>query len=350
MLQRVLPALILCSLSLPAWSQATAETAPQTATAAPEPVGAAPAAVTEIVEEAPQTVLVSGARPGPGLWKVSKGDHMMWVFGVYTPLPEKMEWRSRNVEKAIAGSQEYLKPPLAQIGVGWGAITALPFLIGVKKNPDGAELKDLLPPDVYARWQPLKQKYFGNDSGIERERPSFVAFELSNRALKEAGLTRGTEVEKTIEGLVKKHKLKVSDPTVEIKIKDPGKAVRDFKKSAMDDVPCLAKTMERLESELGATRELANAWATGEIENIRKLNYGDRAACKQAVLSSSLAKNQPELHTLTQQASDSWLAAAEKALAANTSTFAMVHIKDILDPKGIIATLQAKGYTVEAPK
>jgi hypothetical protein len=45
-----------------------------------------------------------------------------------------------------------------------------------------------------------------------------------------------------------------------------------------------------------------------------------------------------------------WLAAAEKSLAVNRSTFAVLPIKRILDPKGVIAELQAKGYVVEAPE
>jgi hypothetical protein len=344
MLKRVVSALTLCFLCVAAWSQTAAEPAP-----APVPAAAAPAA--EEAEAAPQTILVSGSRPGPGLWKVSKGDHVMWVFGSYSPVPVKMEWRSREVEKVIAQSQEYLKPPTAHFGVGWmGGLTALPFLMGIKKNPDGAELKDLLPADLYARWQPLKLKYFGNDSGIERERPSFVAQELTNRALKQAGLMNAGEITKTIEQIVDKHQVKVTDPAVHIMLKEPGKAARDFKKSPMDDVPCLAKTIDRLEGELDVMRARANAWAVGEFEDIRKLDYGDRAACMQALTTSSLARNQPELQTLNERALASWVAAAEKALAANASTFAVVPIKEILDPKGVIATLQAKGYTVEPPK
>jgi len=342
-LKRVVSALSLCCLSWPALAQTAPEPEP-----AQQPAVAAP--TTDDGEPVPQTILVSGSRPGPGLWKVSKGDHVMWVFGSYSPVPIKMEWRSRDVEKKIAESQEYLKPPGSGISVGWGAVTALPFLMGVKKNPDGAELKDLLPPDVYARWKPLKQVYFGDDNGIERERPSFVAAQLSDRALKQAGLTNSNEITRSIEKLVDKHNVKIVDATVQVKIKDPGQAVRDFKKSAMDDVPCLAKTIDRLDGDLVAMRARANAWAVGEYEDIRKLDYGDRAACKQAMLSSSLAKNQPELLTLNERALASWVAAAEKALATNTSTFAVVHIKEILDPKGVIATLQAKGYTVEAPK
>jgi hypothetical protein len=335
MLKSVVPALSLCLLSLSVRAQ----------TETPPPAAAAP----EALEEAPQTILVSGSRPGPGMWKVSKGEHVMWVFGTYSPLPSKMEWRSRQVEKTIANSQEYLKPPSAGFGVGWSGLTALPFLFGIKKNPDG-ELKNLLPPEVYARWQPMKQKYFGNDDDVERERPSFIAAQLNERALKEAGLTGGGEVAKTIDKLADKYKLKVTDASVHIEIKDPGKAVREFKKSPMDDVPCLVKTIERLEGELDVMRARANAWAVGEIDDIRKLNYGDRAACQQALTSSSLAKNQPEFKTLSETAATAWVSAAEKALAANTSTFAVVHIKEIFDPNGVIARLQAKGYTVEAPK
>jgi uncharacterized protein YbaP (TraB family) len=332
MLKRVVSALALCFMSLPVWAQT-------------EAFASAP----EAVEEAPQTVMVSGSRPGPGMWKVSRGDHVMWVFGSYSPLPNKMEWRSRQVEKIIANSQEYLKAPGANIGGGWGAIAAVPFLIGITKNPDG-ELKNLLPPEAYARWQPMKQKYFDSDDDIERERPSFIAAQLSSRALKGAGLTGGSEIAKTIDELAEKHKLKVTDATVSFQIKDPVKAVREFKKSPMDDVPCLIKTIERLDGELDVMRARANAWAVGEIDDIRKLNYGERAACQQALSSSSLAKNQPEFKTLSETAATAWVNAAEKALAANTSTFAVVHIKEIFDPKGVIATLQAKGYTVEPPK
>jgi hypothetical protein len=347
-LKRLVSALTLCFLSLPVLAQT--EAGPASQPAAPAAPAAAAAPAPGDAEAAPQTILVSGSRPGPGLWKVSKGDHVMWVFGTYSPLPIKMEWRSREVEKVIAQSQEYLKPPGSGVSVGWGAVTALPFLIGVKKNPDGAELKDVLPPEVYARWRTLKQVYFGDDNGIERERPAFVAGQLSDRALKQAGLTNAGEVTRTIEKIVDRHQLKITDPSVHVQVKNPGQAVRDFKKSPMDDVPCLAKTIERLESDLLMMRARANAWAIGEYEDIRKLNYGDRAACMQAVTNSSLSKTQPELLTLNERALASWVAAAEKALATNASTFSVLQIKEILDPKGVLATLQAKGYTVEPPK
>jgi hypothetical protein len=35
-----------------------------------------------------QEVVVTGEQPGPGLWQVSKGDHVLWVLGT-VPLSPK---------------------------------------------------------------------------------------------------------------------------------------------------------------------------------------------------------------------------------------------------------------------
>lgn len=343
MSKRVLRALALCFLTLPSMAQTVPETEPAPP-AANAPTG-------ETGEAIPQTILVSGQRPGPGLWKVSKGDHVLWVFGIHDPLPKGMEWRSKEVERKIAQSQEFLGAPSGGVSVGWGGgLGALPFLIGLKKNPDGATLKDVLPPDLYERWAPLKQKYFGDDDDIERERPVFVAQELYRRAKVQAGLHKGPDLREVLGKLANQHKLKYTSNKVEVELKEPGKAAREFKKGAMADVPCLAATIAQLETDIEAMRTRANAWAVGELDAIEKLDYSDReSACHNAFLSSAITKLQPELLTMQQRARDSWLAAAEKALDTNTSTFALLSMKDVLSPQGTLARLKAKGYTVEKP-
>src|ERR1700723_964152 len=51
---------------------------------------------------------VVGEQPGPGLWKVSKGDHVLWLLGTLDHLPRRMTWRSSEVEAALSQSQELL--------------------------------------------------------------------------------------------------------------------------------------------------------------------------------------------------------------------------------------------------
>jgi hypothetical protein len=312
---------------------------------------AAPPAPTEEAVPEPETILLVGQRPGPGLWKVSKGDHVLWVFGSYSPLPLKMEWRSQQVESILAQSQEYLGPPGAHGHVGFfRGLTLLPSLIGIKKNPDGATLKDVLPADVYARWQPLKTKYLGKDDSIERERPIFVADALYDAALKQSGLGYGYDVSNKINAIVKERKIKKTDTSIALEMDDASKMVKDFKKSSLADTACFDKTLTRLESDLDAMRVRANAWAKGDLEAIQKLSYADQEAeCRNAMRNADFIKNQKNWQNVQQRVQDAWLTAAEKALDANTTSFAMLRLSDIVGPDSYLTALKAKGYEVVSP-
>lgn len=341
-------ALYLSFLTLPALAQS----------GAPDAVSAPAAQVAQVAQAAPEaeaapvTVVVEGRRPGPGLWKVSKDGHVLWVFGTYSPLPQKMEWDSSRVERLVVHSQEVLMPPAASAHVGFfRGLTALPSLIGAKKNPDGATLHDLLPADVYARWTTLKAKYIGDDDGIERERPIFASDELMTAGLKKNGLDAGGTVLGTIEGIAKKNDIKLSKTGIDVDLDDPRKLVKEFKKSQMDDVACFTRTLDSLESDIDTMRVRANAWANGDIGEIKRLNYTEREdACNKAILNSALAKDTPAFQQLRERLRASWLKAAQKALLDNSSTFAVLQMKDVLGPKSYLADLQALGYTVESPK
>jgi hypothetical protein len=310
------------------------------------------AAQTAEPDVVPATVVVEGRRPGPGVWKVSKGTHVMWVFGLYSPLPQKMEWDASRVERLVAKSQEVLSPPVAKAHIGFfRGLTALPSLIGIKRNPDDAVLHDVVPPDVYDHWTVLKAKYIGNDDGVEHYRPVFAGEELLLAGLKKSGLSYGGDVLDTIQDIAKKNKVKLSDSGYDVMLDDPRKLVRDFKNSQVDDLVCFTKTLDTLDTDLESMRVRANAWANGDIAEIRSLNFAERRdACLDAVLNSSIAKDAADLRQMRERLRVSWLRTAEKALANNTATFAVLDIQDIVGPTSYLAGLQAKGYVVESPR
>lgn len=331
MIKRFMPLLCASFLAAPACAQSE-----------PAPVA---------IEAVPDQVLVVGQRPGPGLWKISKGENVLWVFGAYSPLPEKMEWRAHEVEARLSESQEFLSLPSTGIAVGYSAMTALPFMAGFKNNPDGARLQDVVPADVYARWLPLKAKYLGDNDGIERERPLFASDALFDKGIAQAGLTKNTGIDKRLFEIARKYKVKTTWTGVSTKVASPVKTIRAFKKSTLNDVPCFTRAIERLETDLDAMRVRANAWSIGDIAVIESLKFADRdEACAEAVMTSVVADFQPEIRNMKAQARERWLAAAEKSLAANKSTFAMLNMKDVLDPTGLVAAMAARGYVVEKPE
>lgn len=316
-------------LSAPAWAQ----------------TDAAPA-----VADNPDTVLVVGQRPGPGMWKISKGDHTLWVFATYSPLPAKMQWRSQQVESIISQSQLYLAPPTLSASVGvWGGLKMLPHMVGMRKNPGGAMLRDVVPPDVYARWRVLKEKY-GIGDEAESERPAFVAETLYRAGLQHAGLVTSDEVSKTIQALVAKNNVKVMKSHVQLDVPNPGKTLKEFKQSPMDDAECFKSTIERLETDIEVLRARANAWSKGDLSEIRKLSFSNReAACQSALISSPALRDGLEMQGAEKRVRKLWLEAAEHALATYTTSFAMLDLSNVLNRNYVMTDLQAKGYTVQAP-
>lgn len=337
-------ALALGLAALPALAQNGAVTAP--------PVAPATAPAAPDAEAPPERIVIEGKRPGPGVWKVSKDGHVMYVFGLYSPLPKKMEWDSGRVERLIAHSQEVLMPPGAEVSTGiLGTLSVLPSMIGIQKNPGDATLKDLLPAATYARWEVMKQKYIGDDDGVERYRPIFASEELQQASLKKSGLSGSMDVRNQIEKIANKNKIKTVSPTVSIELHNPRAAVKDFKASKLEDVACLTKTLDNLDADLDGKIARANAWANGDIAAIRNLNAAEREqTCNAAILDSATVKNTPEMRGMMERMRGRWLLIAQRMLADNAQTFAVLQMKDIVDPKGLLAELQSRGYTVESPK
>jgi hypothetical protein len=337
-------------MTLPAFAQtgAPAATPEPAAAAAPVPDGVAP----DMTDMAPAQIVVSGRRPGPGVWKVSKGEHVMWVFGTYSPLPTALEWDASRVERLVANSQEVLMPPSASGHVGFfRGLTLLPSLIGLKKNPNDAALRDVVPADVYARWSGLKSKYLAEDDDVEHYRPIFAGQELMQAGMKQNGLSSSGIVVKTVEGIAKKNKVKVSKTGIEFDVEEPRKMIKEFKQAQMDDVACFTKTLDTLDGDIERMRARATAWANGNIAEIRSVNFAEREdACNSAMMDSTVARSNPQFQNMPQRLRDAWLQSAEKSLANNVSTFAILQMKNILDARSYLAALEAKGYTVESPR
>jgi hypothetical protein len=297
-----------------------------------------------------EQVLVTGEQPGPGLWKVSKGDHVLWILGSNTPVPKRMQWRSQEVERVIAESQQVIGNVRVKIDIGFfRGLLLLPSVLGARKNPDGKELKDVLPADVYARWIALKRKYIGEDAGLERFRPIFAAQRLYSKAIDRVGMTWKDPIWPRIEDLAKKEKVPINVPTLTLPTDKAKQAIKDFSKESLDDVECLSQTMARLESDLDALRLRANAWAVGDIAAMRSMSIHEPgAACLNAVMNASVLEKYG-FSDLPQRFAEVWEQTAETALNQNTSTLAVLPLSLLVQSRNWIDRLRAKGYVVEEP-
>jgi len=272
-----------------------------------------------------EEILVSGEYPGPGLWKVSKpageSEHVLWIFGTLfdTPSgePTALKWKSRQVEKIVAESQELVYE--YQFGLTFeqkvGVFTILrmlPTALKARKNPDDKTLADLLPVDVYPRWQMLKAEYLGGSDGIEKWRPFIVAERLRE-------------------------------------------SMKAFVAKPLNDVECLDVTMKLVEfwGDDAAVNARALAWARGDLPALRALPpLPDPDGSCMAALLGSQAVQDLHLQGLDDPAASgarAWLEAVDKALADNPSTLAILPVDELLKENGRLSMLREKGYRVEEP-
>ncbi len=96
-------------------------------------------------------------------------------------------------------------------------------------------------------------------------------------------------------------------------------------------------------------RHRANLWSIGDVEGLQAQTYpDDRLACYKPLL--SVPKWHDQLDQAYAQLSVDWLAAVDKALSGNKSSFAVLPISQLLKSDGWLVKLRAKGYSVQAPE
>jgi uncharacterized protein YbaP (TraB family) len=288
---------------------------------------------------------VTGERPGPGMWKVSKDNHVLWLMGTLEPLPKRMTWRSKAVEGVLAQSQEVL-PSRPAFGFSWNPLAALRLYWqwrGIQKNPDHATLQATLPPALYARFAALRNRYAPRDSQMEELRPMVAALRLFEKGIDASGLSFHHEVQNAVLRLAERRRVRLHKMT--LPIDDPRGLLKEIGAIPVQaQIDCLETTVARLESDLIAMKARATAWAVGDVEALRKLPLPDQQAVCLAALSNSA-----RFKELNEKTARAWMQGAQEALAANTSTLALKPIYDLIGPGGILERFRAQGYVVEGP-
>jgi hypothetical protein len=339
-----------------------------------------PAMSAELPLEVLDEALVIGDQPGPGLWKVTRGDNVMWVLGSTRNVPARANWRAEQVQARIAESQEVLYPPEVNVypSISMLRIVALlPLAIGIDKNPDGKNLEKVLPPALYARWRVLREKYIEPNrflseefrKEMEQRRPGLLAMELRGLAIAQSGHTSGS-VQRLVSETAKQHMVPTRRPPTlhrAVKIQSPGRIIRDARKKVQQpEMDCFTRALDTVDSYVETAKVRANAWARGDIAKLRELPPAFQRSSEDCIYAMVAGytrqdgKNAAKARRIMAdfdwheeqglvQAQRDWVVAARAALEKNSSTFAVLPIEDVLRADGHLAALRALGYTVEDP-
>lgn len=292
-----------------------------------------------------QQVEVTGERPGPRLWRVTKGDHVLWLLGTLDPLPKRMTWRSREVERVLEHADLVLAAdPAVSLHAGPISMVRLYFQYRrARKIPEKQNLSDLLAPPLYARFRAVEVRFDPHDRTIEELRPALAARRLYDRAISASDLTSRNDIQDEVLKIARRHGVPIERTA--LKLDDPRGILTEAGEIPREaEIGCLDATVERLETDLPAMRERAGAWAVGDVDALRALPYP-----KQRQVCTSAAEASPRIRALLDRTARDWQAALESALATRRTTLAMKPIYDLIAPDGVLAKLRAEGYSVEGP-
>jgi hypothetical protein len=311
-----------------------------------------------------EEVVVTGEFPGPGMWKVFRdGDdagHVLWIVGEPGPLPRRLQWKSSDVEAVLLRSQEVLLDaalrvePDEKIGVFRG-LSLLPSALKARRDPEGATLRERLPPDLYARWQAHKKRYLGSDAGVERWRPIFAADKLRREAIDDLGLRARGMVWEEVEKLAKKEQKKVTTPSLRFTFEaDQLKArIREFSRERLTDTECFRVTLDLVDAlaDRVIEEQRARAWATADLGTLDRLPPlpNPMLPCSMVLLGSQVAQDLLPAD-IRAQLEALWIDSAASALAANQTTLAIVPLAKLTREEGYLARLRARGFTIDPPK
>lgn len=299
------------------------------------------------------TVVVSGSLPAPKLWELTKGEKKLLIMGSLTPTPRAMTWDSATVARRMSQAELVLGPPGISISADTGPIAGLMLYSSFKRTkqlPEGRTLRDVLPPETYARWRAAKEHYLPGNDDVEGMRPVYAAQALFDAAVERVGLTSEDRVDPAIQRLANAQEIPFKKTKYFVYLKNARKVMQQLAQAPVDDGACMAQTLDRLQVDVELLVARANAWAEGDVSRLQSMPFNDqKKACIAAMVDNDAARAQG-LADPEGAARERWLRITRESLATHNVVFAQVPIRLLEGTNGLLAALQADGYQLTSPE
>jgi hypothetical protein len=284
----------------------------------------------------PEVVEVQAA-PGPAVWHLTRGDSEVWILGTVGGMPDGLKWNKDYLAELLDGARAILLPPRPSVGVFEGAW----FLLnnGSKFSlPRGQSLEPSLAPELRARFVATRVHLDQTESRYRTDTPLRAALRLFQDLQDKLDLTRD-EPRDTISRLARSKRVPQA-PIARYEVLDAAEDV--LKLSPEQQRVCLAQSVDDVDRQLTHAIPAAQAWAIGDIRNV-KANYAESrlADCIIAAVHSVAGINERNVADYT--------AAINAALDKPGKTIAVIDIGPLLRRGGVLERLEALHVAIEGP-
>ena len=278
-----------------------------------------------------EEIVVTGRRSGAPLWTVRSDQTTLVLVGSIEGVSKTTHWNPEALTEAVRKadrimfpqSHEFTASPFALIGwiAKWKAMGSL---------PKGRSLADIAGPDAIRRLEALRAHGAVRGDYATRH-PLHLADDLRDRA--KHGIDYGRTAADHVRRAAKQYKLTI----VPIERSKAKPLVKDLFASAPEEhLPCLIAAIGMAEAGPASVQARSDAWAARRVPEV--------LAAPSDKLSSACwptAEIAEPGSALTEE--------AIRLLAEPQITIAVLNLRSLAEPGGVLDGLQAAGFDIQGP-
>jgi hypothetical protein len=264
----------------------------------------------------------------PPVWTVSDADSTVVIFGSVHVLPEGLQWRPFELDRALATADDiWFEIPLdaASSVAAQRESSTYGFL------PEGRSLSSMLSKTGRARLAKVAEALEIPPGYLERMRPWYAELTLSAALYRQSGAAPAQGVEQMLARSAPKARRHAFET--------PADQVAFFANAPIgDQIASLEQTLKQIDQRPGDYQALVRAWMAGDVAAL------DREAVK------PLKKSAPRLYRLlVAERNARWADQIAARMAGSGRTVVVVGVGHLVGKDSLPSKLRAKGLKVEGP-
>lgn len=279
-----------------------------------------------------EPIIVAARRTDAPIWQIVQDDRTLILVGSISGVPRDLDWRPDALEAAARRSDRILFPQHGRASVS-DVLRLIWRIRTIARLPNGTTTADYLDPEDQARLEALMA-----DQRNDRWRTeSFVSLSIdlmSDRAGYQRRRTYGAT--DAIQQAARAARVPVravgtvrGDELIDNLITMPPQTY----------TPCLIAAMDAAEAGSVGERARIEAWRTRRIEDVMQ-------APVEKALNLCWPWGDPEIAPLLR---GQWVDAVNQALSEPGVTMAVVQLRVLAEPDGVLDQLQNQGFEIEGP-
>ena len=280
-----------------------------------------------LVEE----LVVTGRLPGPAWWRVTDADTTVYVLGVPSIAPKRMQWDRAIFERRLQGANVVVLPFVNVRAKVSGSIGTAINLLRIKS---GGPFEARLDPATRARFVAVRTRLGQDAKHYGTSNPLAAGVQLAIDYRDKSSLTN-SDPAKLVRYLAQQKRVKVVEKSYDLGPQLGG----ILRTPASVGRICFDEVLAQAEAGPGVTLSAARAWAVGDVRAALD-NERTYERCL-AVISGG--------RTYDERTKADPAAAIAGALKVPGHAIVLVSLRPLLAQNGVLERLRAQGFTVKTP-